>query len=298
MSRNKQSIIKKIMEDPTESLRLLDEEDLNLGSIQTVFPNPDPGLGREVRLLDVQCPGRHGEFVTVTFNILPVNNDVNDPANYGGPIVGIVEFGNGSALNRVEIDIPNGNNPLSASAAFFPTSWVGLTGTVPSGGTAISVPGSAVRVYARHDGNGRVFNAIDPISINTDPATGLPFSTRVQAHVSYGIRAVSDNHLYRTMMVSNFAGPVPAATNNYVGVPPFAKSVLFYRPGLQAMTVVLRSRQLHGSIFPFPGTPIAQYHLPIGVNSQVIPLSGLVDILGVINDTDPEPSFAVFSIGL
>ncbi len=293
MAGNKTLILNKIKSDPIESLRILDEEDLNLGSVKTVFPNPNPGLGMEERLIDVQCPGRHGEFVTVSFNILPTNSDVNDQTNYSGPIVGIVEFGNGSALNRVEIDVPCGNDPTSAFiGGVYPSDWLGIAGAVPPGGTAISVPGSAVRVYARHDGNGRVYDPTFPISLNLFPAN-------VQAHVSYGIRSPAENHNYRTMMASNFSGSVQPGNANYIGVPPFAKSVFFYRTSLQEVTVNLISRQLNGSIAPLPGIPISTYTLAAGVNNlDPIPLSGLVDLIQVVNTTDPGPIIAVFAIGL
>jgi hypothetical protein len=299
MARNKKAIVDRIKQDPTESLRLLDDEDLNLGAVHLISPNPQPGLGIPERLLDVQCAGRKGEFVTVCFNILPTNNDANDRANYSGPIVGIVEFGNGSALNRVEIDIPNGNNiteaPNNGGAFPSPASWIAIAGTVPAGGTAISVPGSSVRVYARHDGNGRVWDPTQPISINTDPATGLPFSIQVQASISYGIRSSADNKLYRTLMVSNFSGAVPTNQEVNVAVPPFAKSVTLYRPGLEALTVRLMSRQLFGIQ---PGINIEVYNIPVNVNSPVIPLSGLVDVIAVTNLGAPDGIFAVFGIGL
>lgn len=296
MARNKKEIARRIKEDPTERLQLLDDEDLNLGSIATISPNPQPGLGLPERLLDVQCAGRNGRFVTVSFNILPVNNDVNDGTNYSGPIVGIVEFGNGSALNRVEIDIPNGNNMTSGTSGPlpFPASWLAIAGTVPSGGSSISVPGSSVRVYARHDGNGRVWDPAVPISDNLQPV-------QVQAHISYGIRTSANNKLYRTLMSSNF-NTVPINTPNYVGVPPFAKSLVLYRTDGSAdppfgLTVQLLSRQLFGLI---PGITLETFTIPAGTDSPVIPLSGWIDTIGV-TQTDgllPGASFCVFGIGL
>lgn len=292
MARDKRAIIQKIKDEPEQHLRLLDDDDLNLGGVVTISPNPDPGLGVPERILDVQCPGRHGEFTTVSFNVLPNNNDINDRVNYSGPLVGIIEFGNGSAINRVEIDIPNGNNTTSASLAFYPSSWLAIAGSVPSGGASISVPGSSVRVYARHDGNGRVWDPNNPISLNLNPM-------KVQAHISYGRRVAADSRLYRTLMSSNFAGSVPTNTNNFIGIPPYSKSLIVYRPGLEAMTITLRSRQLDGSIAPLPGVPIAVYHIAAGVNSPNIPLSGLADIVGVLMDApNSGPSFCVFSIGL
>lgn len=299
MARNKKAIIQKIKTDPTESLRLLDDDDLNLGSVAVISPNPNPGLGLETRLLDVQCAGRKGEFITVSFNILPVDNDVNDSTNYSGPIVGIVEFGNGSALNRVEVDVPNGNNSTSTTAGAFPlpSSWLAVAGTVPAGGTSVSVPGSSVRVLARHDGNGRVWDPTVPISSNLHPV-------QVQAHISYGIRTAGDNRLFRTLMVSNFLGAVPLNTTNYVAVPPYAKSVVIYRvhpdgTTLEAVTVNLLSRQLFGLA---PGINIETVNIAVGANSPVIPLSGLVDVVGVTRTTEafglPSAMFAVFGIGL
>ncbi len=296
MARNKKEIARKIVEDPFERLQLLDDEDLNLGSVAFISPNPQPGLGLPERLLDVQCAGRNGRFVTVTFNILPVNNDTNDSTNYSGPIVGIVEFGNGSAFNRVEVDVPNGNNMTSATSGPFPqpSSWLGIAGAVPAGGTAVSVPGSSVRVYARHDGNGRVYDPAVPISQNLHPV-------QVQAHISYGIRASGSSKLYRTLMAANY-GALPVGQTNYVAVPPFAKSLVMYRadgsgdppPGL---SIGLYSRQLFGGLY---GILVETYTIAPGDPSPVIPLSGWIDKISV-TQTDGVLAagiFAVFGIGL
>ncbi len=172
--------------------RLLDDADNNIGNVTISYPSLTPDTHPQtnpprILALDAESPTAQMMTVVLTnrflsdppppFNLPPYNNGTA----LGGPIVGIIEFGNGSTFTRVEVDVPLGP--------------VLLNGSDPQDGvTLVSVPAGTLRVYARNDGNlipydiygagmGGLYGVPDlPIS------TG-PVPTSVGAQVDYFTRA-------------------------------------------------------------------------------------------------------------
>jgi hypothetical protein len=221
--------------------RLLDNADQNIGNALVVNPDLGPTIhvnGNPPRIINLDALSPTGQMMTITLSsahlsIVPVGGVSGN--SLGGPIVGIVEFGNGSQVHRVEIDVPMG--PID------------FTGTEPQdGGTAISVPTGTLRVYARNDGN------LIPVDIagnsasdggtasNVIAANG-PRATFVKAQVDYLARTSLLKGPTRTVYMYNNLGAASAVGTGGSAIasfriPPFAKAMRVLRlPQTSSMTV-------------------------------------------------------------
>src|SRR3972149_3743248 len=265
--------------------RLLDDSDNNLGNGVICNPQQAPTIDVETnppRILPLDSLSPTAQMVTVTLTNRYLNNPPVAGLSFGGPIVAILEFGNGSIFTRVEVDVPLGR--------------VGFAGHEPQdGGTVLSLPAGTLRVYARNDGN-LIPSTIDGVASgipNGAALTSAPISlvgarsTYVQAHVDYFTRPSAKNptrtvHLYISPGAAQpFGSPL---LKDLFPIPPFAKSVrilrtpqagvavsiLFFAPENQAAIIETATvaagatsplLEVPGNAFWFalgPGAPITQ----------------------------------------
>lgn len=267
--------------------RLLDQGELNLGRMAEVAPNQSADFsGVPVRLLDLRSDSDLSQFATVTFSVLPILETKQiDFSNYGGPLVGIVEFGNGSGLSTVEVDIKRGYFPYNFSDGA--VSWAGDHAKIlvaPYGGTSISVPGSSIRVYAKNDANYRPFPA--PVSAKLNDVL-IPM--KVMAHVSYGARI--SGLATRTVFLMNVGDTPPPDTKFSSGVPPFARSFYVQRFTLgpeimPAVNILIRGYDLRETY---------SLKIPQDVPCPVIPLPDSAELV-VISFPGPAQTLTNLSI--
>ncbi len=270
-----------------ENRPVLDNGELNLGRS---IPAPGrtgntfllPGYGVPVRVLELRGDSKLAQWITVTFNILPIDAaSVTAGASLPfGPLVGIVEFGNGSAFSQVEIDIqPGGTLSTITGGAEFVNAF-----TLPFGGSSISAPGSSFRIFVRNDAGYQPTGDGNTIGNLTNVPT-------VMAHVSYGQKPAAEPNTRTLWVTSPIGGGV--GFNNAVGVPPFARSVYLYRTNITTTGLSVTVQEQYGSTLNGP------ILIPAGVDGSAVPirLSALSRVLQVTN-LGPDPSIirAVFNV--
>lgn len=135
-----------------QKTRLLDDADQNIGNAEIINPQLAPTNFPETnppRILNLDALAKTGMMTTVSLSgSALVGNNAPIPGNsYGGPIIGIIEFGNGSVFTRVEVDVPIG--PITTAGFVAATN----LREPEDGVTILSVPTGTLRVYARNDAN-------------------------------------------------------------------------------------------------------------------------------------------------
>src|SRR5262245_26555449 len=132
---------------------LMDQEEGNLGNEATVQPLPPPTVGPGVpkRIIDFNGNSKYGSIMTIGIAAFSTSTMKNPDGSttptfgfgIGGPIVAIVEFGNGGVFSTVEVSVPVG-----------PATDVTLPRTPNlQNAVMLTVPASNVRVIARNDGS-------------------------------------------------------------------------------------------------------------------------------------------------
>jgi hypothetical protein len=249
--------------------RILDNGELNLGRLVEVAPGAPDFVGEAIRILDLRSDSNFAQFVTVTFSILPVKQFAFDSTDYGGPIVGIIEFGNGSGVSSVEIDVRRGTLPYNTGSAGIIWANNGAAEKIlvsPYAGVSISVPGSSVRVFARNDANYRPYP--DPTSRMINGSVLTPM--KVMAHVSYGVRP-SQFGATRTVWLMQ-GGTTPGGGDSLQSaIPPFARSFYIMRDRSPTPFAVTYTVSFSDNTPLFTGTIAA------GAESPVIPLPGVAE---------------------
>lgn len=250
--------------------RILDNGELNLGRLVEVAPGAPDFVGEAIRILDLRSDSNLAQFVTVTFSILPVKQFAFDSTDYGGPIVGIIEFGNGSGVSQVEIDVRRGTLPYNTG---FPAGLLWPAAGAPEkilvspyAGVSISVPGSSVRVFARNDANYRPYPAPTSNLINGNILTPM----KVMAHVSYGVRPSQFGATRTVWLMQNGTTPGAGAFLQSA-IPPFARSFYIMRDRSPTPFAVTYTVSFSDNTPLFTGTIAA------GAESPVIPLPGVAE---------------------
>ena len=264
---------------------MLDNGELNLGGLKETPPNTGilstkTGIGVETRILELRGDSKLARWVTITFNVAPAFPDTPTLNPVVGPLVGIVEFGNGSALNRVEVDIQQGNW-ISTIQGLAPT---GNAFPVPSGGTMLSVPAGSLRVFSRNDGGYQPLGDGNTIGNTTNIA-------KVTAHAAYGQKPASEANTRTIYLTSLSASAAPFG--NVCGVPPFARSFTINRTFIATCALTINVESQYGVVL---NGPIV---IPAGTPCPSIPISGLARMIrAVINGPDGCVMAAVFNIQL
>ncbi len=293
--------------------RLLDDADQNIGNATLVSPYAEPSAlinQNPPRILCLNAESKTGQLITVALGgamlqpgtaLPPFNAGIPIP---GGPLVGIVEFGNGSVFTRVEVDIPIGRVQI-----------VGGTYQEPEFGLCmVTVPAGTLRVYARNDGNqlpinvsGNVVKVRDPGEPIVDYPSVAPTSVaganraqpnNVQAHATYFTRPSSQPAIRTVHVFSPPSGSAAFAflTNNYnnsIAIPPFAKSVRILRGDPTLPTFII-------NFFPTFHTTAAydSQTVAAGAASPRIPVPQGAASFGLTMTPGAGSIFAEFEIGV
>jgi hypothetical protein len=142
----------------------------------------------------------------------------------GGPITGIIEFGNGSATSRIEFDIP----APSCTPSFTTTPSDQLI--PPMGGVSIPICASSIRVYARNDATMSLISTVAPGVIgyysNADGPDSPTYTKdpQIGAFVGYGQTMGGNSHLYKTIYLG-YLGGWPSGSLSNIGIPAYARYV-------------------------------------------------------------------------
>jgi hypothetical protein len=266
------------------SNRLLDNVDQNIGNKAVVFPQPFNNVNGVVgaqtiplldppRILSLNSKSPTSQMVTVVLGgTLFIPPDVPPPQFVdAGPITAIVEFGNGSTIDRVEIDVPVGPFDFNSTPRQ-PT----------SGGVAISVPAGTLRVYARHDGT-YVTPRVSQSSAGTTPPGGtvrLCNPVEVLAFVTYFTRPGTLSP--RKTLYLGTAGPFVVAgvtlTDDIFSIPPFAKRVRVLRDK------ATNTQNFDLLFFDSPGAPaLDRQTLLAASNSDFVQVPGTANAVGIVS---------------
>jgi hypothetical protein len=231
-------------------------------------PNEDASL------VTVSC---RAEYTTT----LDVNGNAVD--TIGFPAVGVVQWGVGGGINELEFDIPSAKfpgyiPPYGSPGMFQPLS-------LNANGVQFTISASHVSVYIRHDGG------LTPILANGADIIGDLRPIRVSCFVGPGGTASENMPLRRSFYAVGGTGAVyyplvfPANITLAPGafvtvpVPPFAKSMAFYRVGVGLTTPPLEVWCSPNANLAL-GNPII--NIPVG-NNDFFPLDPITGTLVVFN---------------
>lgn len=175
-----------------------------------------------------------------------------------GPLVGIAQWGSGNgAQQAIEFDIP-------------------LTGAQGTGGALLAVPGTALTIAARNDGNVLPRVGDSPIG-----SIFAPFAdkTTPAASASIGIgNKQSNSQLTRTVWAVNGGAGLAPVGSVLVKVPTWAQRfrVLRFDAGntIQTTIATLGSQTLSGPINEAANAPPTLYALPSGADTVQVTNTG------------------------
>ena len=258
--------------------RLLDEEEMNLGSSAIIAPGLIGVPGPTTRLLDLRADSPLAQVVTVT-----LSQQLQNPGGSGifpnEPIIGQLTFGNGGAESTVEFDVPPADSTGEVDKTLIPQ-------RILRSGVSLSVPAGSLRVYAKCDRNNGLI---------TDPTKPLGFGTEspvVYAHVAYG-SVYGSVPPTRTVYMANFLAPLAPTATVTCGVPAFATGVRFM--AFDGVTGI--SAPLNVSIVSGSGLYIYAYAVAAGSDGFAV-IPGNVKNVAVTNSGANDISLAaVFEIG-
>jgi len=227
-----------------------------LGSSQIIQPSiiwsvPPLGLyptafgvrGGLVPLLQVSVPDEDASLVTVNCRSeyeTTQDSRGNVVPAVGSPAVAVIQWGTGGGRHELEFDIPSAKFPMYMPLGGFPAENQPLS--IMGNGVCFTVAASHVTVSVRHDGGLNPLNNLggdfigDLRPIRASCFIG-PGSNTSLTQVKRSIVAVGGTSLfsYPTLAppFSPFVATVPlaAGASVLVPVPPFAKTVSFYRHG-------------------------------------------------------------------
>jgi hypothetical protein len=286
--------------------RLLDDSENNVGNSTIIQPQvlngpafttiPQP-TSNNSRLLNLTAESNKAQSITVVMTAAMVQEQLK----FGGPITGVIEFGNGTQNTTISFDVPLGPFTGDQDGNVTP-------GTQPEdSGAIIQLPTSIIRAYARYDNafvqptlNGAAFGGPKNSPSGSDgpgyplanPLSGpyapnpSPAPVAVKAFTAYFGRIHAK--LYKTQYL--YCGSVGAKVSFSNGsllvlycVPPFAKSVRLIRnPISAAMTVELWNEVPCGL-----GNRVdAHYDIASNALSPIMPIEGNMQIIGVSSATN------------
>ena len=288
--------------------RLLDDGENNVGNAIVLAPQIlPPGVeltsvkqsGLNGRVLNLTAETKTGQSVTL------VMTAARQPNQRGaiGPFTGVVEFGNGTQVTRVEFDIPAGPYVGSFLAA--------LPGTEPEdSGTVIQVPTSVLRAYVRYD-NAYITPEVSGFAFGTPGSSLFPLPAGAEPHAPnlgfpYGIPSIPPlpplppcpaiikafanyfgrhhTKLYKThyLYVGNTTVPIvfgvtggPAILPLPYFIPPFAKSIQVIPQPAVSMTLTLLDQVAFGEdVAPANEVFFQETHVIAANTYPVIPITG------------------------
>jgi len=244
----------------TKSRSLLDATELNLGvsapipSIPPYGVTGDVYISQPIKLLDLTATSSRARTVTVVMTTYA--NGTDDPSFIQCPVTGIVEYGSGSSIARVEFDLqwPSPYPFVQQRAGDSYVANYNLLkpyNTATRGAVALSVQASSVRVFARND---KSFPWVYPAVYSGQllPLTGggsvVP---QVTAFVAYGESFGSNSRLYRTLplalsLVSDNNAVSTDTSEVIFPIPPFAKTFYILRQPYDTALRLKYARRISG----------------------------------------------------
>lgn len=305
--------------------QLLDDADNNIGNATVV--DPYPGFQQAdfatvpqqnpARILNLNGLSKFGNQVTValsaSFHALnPPNQNVTGPNSEPWPIVGIIEFGNGSQFTTAEVDIPLGWIPNGSGN---PSPNINQDGV-----TFVTVPAGTLRIYARNDSklieiprqnvaSQLPATAIFPDGVSGPGAPGVPnyfppnASTTGEERVVLGAFVKASACYFgrgpgamptRTIPIANTVGATTfSASTMFWRIPPLARSFRIIRLGAGGvMPAITQIFTLSPNI-----ATLASYSVAAGVPCPTFPLSGIENTIS-FEMTISGRVLIVYEIGL
>ena len=252
------------------------------GSVATTIPATNPA-----RLLMLSGPSKSAQTTSIVFTASRVVGADNPNPGYAGPITGILEFGNGGRVTKVEFDVPLGPYLGEFQGAI-------ASSEPQDGGIIVTVPTGVLRAYARYD-NLLIQPTLGPHS--------LPMAQRLVPPVPFvgpggpvlppGVAAPAEPVLVKAMSAyytRHFARAyktqycyvgAPGVPNQhiigyYYCIPAFARSVKLLRiPSTASFTVTLSDGV---------NAALDQVVVPSG-SSPTIPIVGTETVIAVRSTT-------------
>lgn len=272
---------------------LADQASLNLGTLFRVSPaqaglTGAQKLGREVRLLNIEGDDADGETIMITLQ-QEVTLLQASPQAVPGPLIGVVEFGSGSGLARIEFDIPspvggpapNFSNPAAQTPDIF----------IPQKNNVVTLvlPASSLRVLARNDARTGFLLNFNGSTINMDTAK-MPAQVRI--HAAYGKSNMIRERLHRIYYIAGGGDSLAIGSTVAIGVPAYARRVFFPRnPANQPIDIFLQD---------YYGGGYSLYTLP-GDSFESIPILPHTNAIQITNPAGNPQAFstlaAVFELG-
>lgn len=252
-----------------DSINFIPEHPSGTTSPITTIPaakNTAIGPGKDTRILQFAGSSKKSKFITFALSAF-AKQAIGEDSEFGvpgsGPIVATIEFGSGSGLSFIEVDVPLG----------IPSSLTELNNPRTQSGVILSLPGSSFRVAVRNDA-AQICRDFFGVATNTaDSAHTFSFgaASRVQVncHTSYmprpGLEIIGGAVRRRIPLIMNEIGMTLSGT--IFRIPPFAKSVRFQRSALNAIA-------LDVVFFPSDsiGVGVDEIVIPAGIQSPQIPI--------------------------
>lgn len=253
-----------------------------LGSIKNLPAALDPAVAgglrnaQEVKAVEISFDDHIARHIICNFVNISRRNAAGQAVNTG-PIVGIVEWGTGGSLARIEFNLPLAYT-WAQNGDIIPT----LGSQQGTNGVILTVCGSSIRCMARNE------SRLPPIfgSQTATIGSNLTLDGQYGAFVAQGSSDKQCGMLERDLIVVTANGdPMEPQQGASFGIPRFAKSVKFFRTPLQTSSLeVILGGDLVGSVvnnFVIPGgtpgfIPISPLHSSISVvNRGAVNITGL-----------------------
>lgn len=262
----------------------------------TVIPQSSANSASYERILMLTGPSSTGQTTSIVLTASRIVGPNNPYPGFPGPVTGIIEFGNGGQVTRVEVDVPIGPFIGSFSQA--------APATEPQdGGVIVTVPTGVLRVYARYDNLliqplinilpsqslAQVYKlpflgpggpvVLPPNPPNPKPITIPPEPVQVKAMAAFFSRHTSKVYRTQYCYVGGQSLPLPIILG-VVGqgfcIPPFARSVKVLRyPITATLGMILidnRGYLLEGPFTigsgPSPTIPLVGTETIVGLQSS------------------------------
>ncbi len=227
----------------------------------------DAGRGPEVSLLSLRGPSKFGRSVTLMVSAM---RDFNSGVAGFAPgiMTGILHFGNGGGLAKLEFDIPCAETHDPTSAA--------------TDGIAFSVPAGNIHLLARED------SKIIPKAGMGNPSNNG--GALVSAHATYGVQ-YAESILKKTHIWA-WESLAVGATSERIPVGPFCQDFILIRYPRSGITATL------GTVIKGGNTILETYTFLPGTDISAIPIPPRATWLEITNNGpfDIEHGQSVFNM--
>lgn len=230
--------------------------ELNMGRTAILPDNGGAviGEGELIRLLDVQAPsGKDAIVATIAMSVFVADGRI-DTTRYP-PFLGIIEFGQGGSVQRIEFDLPGPNIQGANLRSDPPLSSF-------DNGIAISVPGSSFRAFARNNQDAE--SVLGGFGITPAPLEPVTYEGR--AHI-VPFPVGTNSLLKRSAYITGALQSMGAAVTATLAVPPYAKRLRVFREPFTATLDVVLSVPNGTATISIPASDLGEIPLPSGLKN-------------------------------